>query len=65
MQKKEKKRCMSFTVCDKVDNLSKVDAHTGMCGDLALKLCTSNKTEKCKANDGSSFQFETFSVQQK
>jgi len=37
---------ISFTVCDKIDNLSKVDAHTGMCGDLALELCTGNKTEK-------------------
>lgn len=45
-----KRKWMSFTVCDKLDDLSKADAHTGMFGDLALKLSTWNKTEKLWSN---------------
>jgi hypothetical protein len=41
-----KKKVDIFTVCDKIDNLLKVDTHSGMYGDLALELCTGNETEK-------------------
>ena len=45
-----KREWVSFTLHDKVYNLSKVDAHTGMCGDLALELSTRNKIEKLLSN---------------